>query len=206
MAGLNNGNGQDTNTGLDKSSDGYAFTGGLSLTNEGGNAATQFAFHIAPWGDSGTGQTDDENILGLNWWGTWSPKFANDKLLLALNTSFWTGNDFSAPNPAPVDDSSSLWVIAAYAKYQFTELFSLATRAEYLHSDDNQFLALPVRPAGFGNDVYTWTLTAGFSLSEELLFRTEYRLDYGSDVISNGAGTLSGDAGHGLAAQIVYSF
>jgi len=206
IGGVINGNGQDTNMGLDGSSDGYAFTGGLGVTNEGGNAETQIAFHYAPFGDGGTGQTDDENLLGLNWWGAWSPKFANDKLLLALNASYWVGNNFSAPAPAAADDSTNLYVVAAYAKYQFNSLFSLAARGEYLHSDDNQFLALPVRPVGFSNDVYTWTLTAGLNLTEELLFRAEYRLDLGSDVISNGTGTLSGDAAHGLAAQIVYSF
>jgi hypothetical protein len=207
IGGINNGNGQDNSLGLDSQADAYAFTGGLALTNEKNNAETQISFHSAPWGDAGTGQTENENLLGLNWQGTWAPQFAQDKLLLAFNTSFWMGNDFSAPAAAgALDDATHFYVAALYAKYQFNSLFSLAARGEYVHSDDNQFLALPVRPAALSNDILSWTLTAGFALSEELLFRAEYRLNYGSDVISNGAATLSGDSSHGLAAQVVYSF
>jgi Putative beta-barrel porin-2, OmpL-like. bbp2 len=207
LGGINNGHGADSNAGLDTDSDGYAFVAGVGLTNEAGNAETQIAGHLAPWGDGGPGQTENENILGINWWGTWAPQVAQGKLLLACNTTFWTAHDFSAPASAgAVDDSTNLYVLAAYAKYQFNELFTLASRAEYFHSDDNQFLALPVRPASLGNDIYTWTLTAGFPLSEELLFRTEYRADLGSDVISNTDATLSGNAAHSLSAQVVYSF
>jgi hypothetical protein len=208
IGGLINGSGLDTNNGLDQNRDGYALTGGLGLTNEKGNAESQVAYHYAPMGDSGIGtQAENESLLGLNWWGTWAPMFGSDKLLLAFNASYWMANDFNAPAADPAaDDASNYWVGALYAKYQFTELFSLAGRGEYAHSDDNNLLALAGRDPSLGDDLFSWTLTAGFNLSEELLFRMEYRADAGSSVVADPTGTFSNQVAHRASAQIVYSF
>lgn len=205
IGGIINGAGQDTNVGLDSSGDGYAITGGLGLTNESGNAETQLAFHAAPMGDAGIGQTENEPALGLNWWGTWAPTCCTDKLLLAFNTSYWLANDFSAPATDPADDNAANFFTAAlYAKYQFTEIFSLAGRAEYAHNDDNQLAALTGR--SFASDMFSWTATAGFNLTEELLFRLEYRVDAGTSVVADPTGTLTDDFAQRVAAQIVYTF
>jgi hypothetical protein len=205
LAGVNNGNGQDTNSGLDASSDGYAFNFALGLTNEQGNAETQIAFQGAPWGDGGIGQTENEPLYGLNWWGTWAPRIFNDKVLLAFNTSLWSASHFSgasADTLPGVDDGSTFYTAALYAKYQFTDIFSLAGRAEYTHADDTQIL-------GFGGgddaDIFGWTLTAGFDVLENVLLRTEYRLDLGDDINTNANGHGTHEA-HTLAAQVVYSF
>lgn len=209
LAGMNNGNSLDTNTGLDSDNDGYAVTGGFAWSNLDGNLESQFAFQWTPWGDPGVGSgpanQENEDILALNWWGTWVPKFANDKLLLALNTSYWTAQDYSRTGGPAGDDSSTIWVAAAYAKYQFTDIFSLAGRFEYAHSDDNQLIGFPTAGVS-GSDVWTWTATAGFDLLENLLVRFEYRFDLGSDVVANAAGTSGGDSMHTVAAQAVYSF
>jgi len=207
MGGVINGAGQSTNVGLDTNSDGYAFTGGLGLTNESGNAETQLAYHAAPVGDAGLGQTENEPIMGLNWWGTWAPHCCKEKLLLAFNTSYWVANDFSTPAVDPADDNSSnFYTVALYAKYQFTEIFSLAGRAEYAHNDDNQLLGLAGRDPSFSDDVFSWTATAGFQLTEELLFRVEYRVDAGTSVVVDPTGTLTDDFANRVAAQVVYSF
>ncbi|NJK91650.1 MAG: outer membrane beta-barrel protein [Blastochloris sp.] len=205
IGGLINGNGQDSNVGLDNEGDGYALTGGLSLTHPSAKAETQLTYHYAPWGDSGFAQVEDESLLGLNWWGNWSPLCCNDKLLLAFNASAWFANDFNTPGAGGNDDSSSFYTAALYAKYQFNSLFSLAGRTEYAHNDDNNLLALPGRSIGFSDDVFSWTTTAGFNLTEELLFRLEYRADLGTSVISDANG-LSGDTAHRASAQVVYTF
>jgi hypothetical protein len=205
LAGINNGNGQDTNNGLDASSDGYAFNVALALTNEKGNAETQIAFHAAPEGDGGLGQTENEPLYGVNWWGTWAPSCCNDKLLLAFNTSLWTASHFSGaaadPN-AGANDGSTLIVAALYAKYQFTDIFSLAGRVEYAHGDDTQILDFG---GGDDADIFGWTLTAGFDVLENVLLRTEYRMDWGDDVNTNNNGHGTHQA-HTIAAQVVYSF
>lgn len=195
LFGVNNGNGLSSNTGLDNSNDGYAFVGGLNLHNTGGNAETQLAVQYSPWGDQGVADTGDNTAtLGLNWWGTWSPKFANDKLLLAFNTSLWNVDRVQLGT----NESATYVTGALYAKYQFTDLFSLAGRAEYTHTDNADF----VFDNGLrSDDLYSVTLTAGFNVAENLLLRAEYRFDVGNNVSNN-----DGDTQHSVSLEAVYTF
>lgn len=204
---LGGGNGSGLNNGASlENTDEAAATGYIGFTSPGQNASTYLGFHYAPWGDSGYAP-ENEPVLDLNWTGSWKPVFAQDKLLLAFNTSLATFNDFSAPTPVLTDDASTFFGVALYAKYQFNSLFSLAGRAEYAHSDDNQILPLPMPPPGGSgsNDIWTWTLTAGFDLAENMMVRAEYRLDYGDDIVLEPSG-FTKDFTQMLAAEIVYSF
>ncbi|MEI6306439.1 MAG: outer membrane beta-barrel protein, partial [Deltaproteobacteria bacterium] len=192
-AGVINGAVGDTNNGLDTSNDGYAFIGGFGLKNKEQTAELQFNLHWAPWGDPGFGANapvsnqENQNVLGLNLWADWRPKCCNDKLMLALNSSYWRGMNYTSEAGSPVSGDSTFWTVAAYAKYKFTPLFSLAGRAEYAHSNDDQLLGLVPNTPGFAlpssDDAWSWTLTAGFDLTENLLLRAEYRIDFGDDVV-----------------------
>ncbi|NJK91811.1 MAG: outer membrane beta-barrel protein, partial [Blastochloris sp.] len=93
-----------------------------------------------------------------------------------------------------------------YAKYQFTDIFSLAGRASYLHnSDEGSTLLAATSPINSGRgttDLWSYTLTAGFNLLENLLVRAEYRVDAGNDVV----GVNGDDLAHTVAFQAVYTF
>jgi hypothetical protein len=213
---VNNGNGLSTSTGINdgagnfESHDSVAFVAALGVVNPKGNAETQLAFHVAPWGDEGFDQQDNEPLYGLNWWGTWAPTAFQDRLLLAFNASYWVANDFArgAALGPETNDSANFVTVALYAKYQFTPVFSLAGRMEYTHTDDDQFLNLEpgLAPVQGSSDIWGWTLTAGFDILENVLLRTEYRFDFGNDVVSSNGGNFNDNQAHTIAAQVVYSF
>jgi hypothetical protein len=149
-----------------------------------------------------------------NTWGNWAPKFANDKLLLAfealLKTTGGSGggggtiNIFDGTEPLATTANSTTYGFGAYAKYQFNDWFSLASRGEYLGYN--------VAYANANNDLWEYTITAGFNVIDNLLIRAEYRLDWGTDSVNNVAtgnsstdNTSSGPA-HYAGAEVVYSF
>jgi len=206
--GFGNGSGLDNGMTLDNT-DQVVLTGAIGFTAPGNNASTYLGFHYAPVGDSGY-DTENEPMADLNWTGTWNPKFANDKLMLAFNTSFATFNDFGNPTPASNDDRSTFFGVALYAKYQLTDLVSLAGRGEYVHTDDSQLFnpygAFPLPFNAGMNDVWTWTGTVGFDLAENLMLRAEYRIDFGDDVRVNSVTGASQHTAQMIATEVVFSF
>jgi hypothetical protein len=180
-----------------------AFLASLGLNAPGGNASIGNNVYFAPGSSNdaasiAAGGAGSSIIYDLV--GNWTPKFANDKLLLGFNGDI--GN-----SSQPGYGSDTWWGAAVYAKYQFTDIFSLAGRGEYFHDADGSklgFSGIPA-PAGSGSaDVWAWTLTAGFDVIENLALRAEYRLDYGNNVVAGSAGTE--DIGHSVSAEVVYSF
>jgi hypothetical protein len=180
-----------------------AFLAGLGLNAPGGNASLGNNVYLAP------NSTNDIPTLGVGTNGTeviydivgnWTPKFANDKLLLGFNV------DLGNAGGSGGTGADTWWGAALYAKYQFTDVFSLAGRGEYFHDSNGTKLAFnnPVFAGGGSADIWSWTLTAGFDVIENLALRAEYRLDYGNDIVACGAGTT--DIGHTVSAEVVYSF
>lgn len=193
---ISNGSGLDSNSsvvgGLTDHTDAYGATGTINIKAPGGNANWFNGIYAAHNANDGltsgpllNGSANDTNIQ-WNSWGNWAPKFANDKLLLGFSNTVG-GSDYL------------FWNASLYAKYQFTDIFSLASRTSYLHSIDNDSAA----PTGFAfapinGDAYSYTLTAGFNLLENLLVRAEYRVDLFDDAASELANSVS--------AQVVYTF
>jgi hypothetical protein len=155
-----------------------------------------------------------------NSWGNWAPKFANDKLLLAFN-ALLANTSGSAQGGGNV--SSTWYGAGAYAKYQFNDWFSLCSRGEYLGS--NNSTAFGNQGANqtnngdtghvTGNNLWEYTLTAGFNVIDNLLIRAEYRMDWGSNSNSTGTsttpngnnnGSVSGGPAYYAGAEVVYSF
>ncbi|MEM9400565.1 MAG: outer membrane beta-barrel protein, partial [Verrucomicrobiota bacterium] len=190
-------NGINTDDGISASGgDEIGVMAKVNLTNPSGNAnlyqAIYYGFNETDtFLNGGAGGTDDGDIFIYDAWGNWMPTFANGKLLLGINGNF----AFADTDTAATD--LSWWGSALYAKYQFTDIFSLAGRADYLHSDAAGRLGATV------NDLYSITITAGFDLLENLLLRAEYRVDITDD--ETGVTGTSGQ-GHTIATQAVYSF
>jgi hypothetical protein len=198
----------------------------INFTAPGGNANLQNGAYVGLNNGDGSsaanvlanpaGTTTNDALWVYDVWGQWKPKFANDKLTLGFNGD--VGSYATTVLGAGTNDT--MWTGAAlYAKYQFTKIFSLATRTDWIHSDDGQkFGANSVGgvyvPAA--EDLYSFTVTGSFDLWENVLLRAEYRLDYGQNVnyTSNTpggtstlttTGTTNGPS-HLIDLQVVYSF
>jgi hypothetical protein len=156
-----------------------------------------------------------------NTWGNWAPKFANDKLLLAFNallanTSGTAGNVVVDSATTTSGNINSTWYGAgAYAKYQFNDWFSLCSRGEYLGSNNssafgNQGSNNTATNHVTGDNLWEYTLTAGFNVIDNLLIRAEYRMDWGSNIYNTASGNQNGSQSGGPAyyagAEVVYSF
>jgi len=226
--GVVNGSNTDNNTTTGGGSDGCAVLAALNVTAPGGNANWSNNFQYSSNSENNTSQGSDLNSTPeialdsnngsaytfiYNTWGNWAPKFANDKLLLAFNALLKTtggsgggGGTIDIFTNQPLSDTanSTTYGFGAYAKYQFNDWFSLASRGEYLGYN--------VAYADAKNNLWEYTITAGFNVIDNLLIRAEYRLDWGTDSVNNVAtgnsstdNTSSGPA-HYAGAEVVYSF
>ncbi len=238
--GVVNGSNSDNNTTTNPNAgDGVALLAALNVTAPGGNANWSNNFQYSTGNDNNTSvSTRDTSIntsssnegrrnvsaytVIYNSWGNWAPKFANDKLLLAFNAllgnTSGTAGDFINANGRTSANISSTWYGAgAYAKYQFNDWFSLCSRGEYLGSNNSQAFGnqganetSSVDAHVTGNNLWEYTLTAGFNVIDNLLIRTEYRMDWGSNIYNTASGNHDGSQSGGPAyyagAEVVYSF
>jgi hypothetical protein len=212
--GVTNGSGSDNNIGVfdavlafNESSDGVALTGSINVTAPGGNANIYNAFYYEVAGGA-INVLENEPVFVWNTWGNWAPKFANDKLLLGFSQTLGVADDAFGPNLLGGGDQGNTWWTASlYAKYQFTDIFSLAARASYFHThNDNLGLTNTSILNTRNTDFWSWTLTSGFDLAENLLLRAEYRVDFGKELVTNTATGTTGDVAHLISTQVVYSF
>jgi hypothetical protein len=229
--GVVNGSNTDNNTTTSNNSDGCAVLAALNVTAPGGNANWSNNFQYSSNSENNTSQSTNANTTPVavlsgsnntqgssytfiyNSWGNWAPKFANDKLLLAFNTLLETTggsgtSDITYPGVGSltVNSNYTSYGAGAYAKYQFNDWFSLASRGEYFG----------VSSQTRNVDLWEYTLTAGFNVIDNLLIRAEYRLDWGNNSVNNlktGSGTraaanlnTSSGPAHYAGAEVVYSF
>lgn len=211
--GFNNSSTVQGATDSANANDGYGVMAKLNITNPGGNANWYNAIYYG-WGNDNTAGDAGGTTFIWDTWGNWAPKFADDKLLLGFNTVIGTADtDVSA---ATADTSNDWWGAALYAKYQFTDIFSLAGRADYLHGTQeagafNAFGNSPTTQPNIGNlDIWSYTLTAGFDLLENFLVRAEYRVDWSDDFdndpANGNAANHMDEFKHMIALQAVYTF
>ena len=200
-----NGFNSDSNYGYDDSGDGYGIEAKIAYTNPGGNFTIQDAVYYS-WDSSGEiygASGPNGNVVINDIVANWTPKFANGKLLLGLNA------DIGYADVSQSTTNSDTWFgVAGYAKYQFTDVFSLAGRVDYIHDSDSAAFFSKFQPFTGSADVWSVTLTAGFNLAENLVLRTEYRLDLGNDIQVDGStgSYASSDVAHTVAVQVVYTF
>ena len=229
--GVVNGSNSDNNTTTNPNgSDGVALLAALNVTAPGGNANWSNNFQYSTGNDNNTSVSTTNTSMSTqaatsvnlgnvsaytliyNTWGNWAPKFANDKLLLAFNALL--GN--TSGSSSTVGNINSTWYGAgAYAKYQFNDWFSLCSRGEYLGSNNstafgNQGSNNTATNHVTGNNLWEYTLTAGFNVIDNLLIRAEYRMDWGSNIYNTASGNQNGSQSGGPAyyagAEVVYSF
>jgi hypothetical protein len=169
---------------------GKSFIGRVNVTAPGGNANLAQTIVYSTDGESSIGATDSNLLYDVV--GTWTPKAFNGKLLFGLNLDYLANQNTDRSN---TDDS---YGVALYSKYQLTKIFSLAGRGEYAHGG-----AINATTAGRlpdAADAYSFTLTAGFDLWQNLITRVEYRLDKStSDIVTN-------KEQHQIALNMIYSF
>jgi len=223
--GVVNGSNTDNNTTTGLDGDGCAVLAALNVTAPSGNANWSNNFQWSTNSENNSGgsvsggnpsfnsvptltpptvqklntvaggkldETSDGYTFIYNSWGNWAPKCCNDKLLLAFNSVLGTQN-------AGQYGGTTWYGAGAYAKYQFNDWFSLASRGEYLG----------------GNNINKVYPGGGRQNSYNLLIRAEYRLDWGNSVSGNSVSSAttgdneiyqgSGPA-HYAGAEIVYSF
>jgi hypothetical protein len=206
---------------------GKAITGQLNINAPGKNANITQSFIYSPGGEpsngpAGFGGTDNGPIAVYDIWGNWNPTFVKDSaLLLGFNVDFGYNGASGAPqqalfNPGGVAtaktpgvyDSNTWYGVALYASYKLTKVITLSARGEYLHED--AALNPKFGAAGVDNDDFSETLTASFSIWDNLLTRVEYRWDS----VTNGS-TNPGAARNNVATyqtqneisvEAVYSF
>jgi Putative beta-barrel porin-2, OmpL-like. bbp2 len=219
--GIVNNYGGDDGFGVNGTGDEVGFTGAVNVQSLSKNASIQSSFHLSPSGDSNAPFTpnntafpnaarENELLWTLDQFGSWQPTFAQEKLFLGYWTtlgSYRYQDDFTV---TPISQNSENWFgFALYSKYQFTDIFSLAGRGDYLKATDGQIFAT-ANPDNIGNELFSTTLTAGFDLAADTLLRVEYRADWGADAVTT-TDDLGGTAPHAgpshlVAAQIVYTF
>jgi hypothetical protein len=235
--GVANGANSDNNTTTSGGSDGVALLAALNVTAPGGNANWSHNFEYSTASENSTGNPETttpttQNALPSNvgsttaaggaWtiiynsWGNWAPKFANDKLLLAFDTVLGNtagANGYNSTNDPNTPNNTTWWGASAYAKYQFNDWFSLASRGEYFGGDNLAKIGngLAANNQDAGLSWWEYTITAGFNVIDNVLIRAEYRLDWGDNISGTngdpnaGAANSSGPA-HYAGAEVVYSF
>jgi hypothetical protein len=237
--GVVNGSQTDNNTTTSGAGDGCAVLAALNVTAPSGNANwsnnfqyssnndsnSSYSYPYAPTGAAASStptntedfSTGTGNVFIYNSWGNWAPKFANDKLLFAFNTLLGVANmnGDSIGNGA----LNTTWYGAgAYAKYQFNDWFSLASRGEYLGGNNSGSEASQSNNTTYHYysplSLWDYTLTAGFNVIDNLLIRAEYRLDWGNNSVSSNNSSVSSSyynstssgPAHYAGAEVVYSF
>jgi hypothetical protein len=243
--GVVNGSNSDNNTTVNGNSDGVALLASLNVTAPGGNAnwSNNFQYSTAlenntsyQNGGQPTSSMPVDNFASAasgyavvyNSWGNWAPKFANDKLLFAFDTALGNASWSSVEN---IVVNTTWYGAAVYAKYQFNDWFSLASRADYLGSNNSgkfgtqgsistssnaNFQPNWINDDGHvtGTNFWSYTITSAFNVIDNLLIRAEYRLDWGSGINSTEVtpnsnevtGVQSGGPCHYAGAEVVYSF
>jgi hypothetical protein len=233
--GVVNGSNSDNNTTTNPNGgDGVALLAALNVTAPGGNANWSNNFQYSTGNDNNTSVSTTQTSINTssaptsanvsaytviyNSWGNWAPKFANDKLLLAFNALLanTSGSASIAGVPSSANVNSTWYGAGAYAKYQFNDWFSLCSRGEYLGSNNaNAFGNQGTTQTTNGNtghvtgdNLWEYTITAGFNVIDNLLIRAEYRMDWGSNVQgqSLNSSDVSGGPAYYAGAEVVYSF
>ena len=222
-AGIVNGWNSDNATAFGSTGDGVGLLGTVNVTAPGGNANIQNGAFVglnngsntntgsltAPGNGVGSSSvalaTSSHTLWVYDIWGQWKPKFAGDKLTLGFNGDI---GQYSADSVATTGKDTSTWSGAAlYAKYQFTKVWALASRADWIHSDDGEKFGNTAPGSG---DVYSATITAECDAWENMVLRAEYRMDYGNNVAGlvspTGTTAFSNGVANLVDLEAVYSF
>ncbi len=141
-------------------------------------------------------------------WAEWIPQAMHDRLLLAWETTGGFYEGVGSPGAGPARSSS--WLGASlWAKYQANSLTSVALRTDWIHGSADEILSDHTGPT----DIWSATATVAFDIWENLMLRTEFRMDWGAAVYGTPISPMGGfllpiSSGPGFlgAVETVYSF
>ncbi|WP_237394877.1 outer membrane beta-barrel protein [Methylacidimicrobium sp. AP8] len=141
-------------------------------------------------------------------WGEWIPKAARDRILLAWEATGGFYEGVAAPGADSLQ--ASHWLGASlWARYQISSFVSFALRTDWIHASANEILPEHIGP----EDIWSVTGTVGFDIWENLMVRTEFRMDWGAAIYGTPifpTGTLLFPLSSGpaflWAVETVYSF
>ncbi len=125
----------------------------------------------------------------FDWVGTYKPV---KNLTLVVNVDYATDQHSSLINGG----TATWWGIAGYAKYDFSELFSAAVRAEYFDDGDGFRTGTPQK-------VKEITLTPEFRVAKAIIVRPEYRHDWSDKAFFDSGSKKSQDT---IALGVMYTW
>ena len=129
-----------------------------------------------------------DNRFLFDWVGTFKPA---KELTLVVNT------DYATEEHSAADGGTAKWYgIAGYAKYDFSDLFSTAIRAEYF--DDKEGLR-----TGTAQKLKEITFTPEFRIAKAIIVRPEYRHDWSDQVSFDSGSRKSQDT---IALGVMYTW
>jgi len=155
--------------------------------------------------ETASNNRDDRTVLDFV--GTWQPF---DKLTLMANYDYGHQSNLAhgvtAGTKGP--DAANWSGLALYAKYDLTDMWSLAGRWEMFNDADNVRTGLTGLGGSTLDDLHfnEYTLTSQWQLYTHLLARLEYRHDAASEAVffsNNGALTNSQDT---VSGELIYHF
>jgi hypothetical protein len=133
-----------------------------------------------------------------------SNRFLSDTVLTVKpvkNLTFVVNTDYATQSGAAPDGSDAKWYgIAGYVKYDFSDLFSTAVRAEYFKDPDG----VRTPTAQTAKEV---TLTPEFRIAKNLIIRPEYRHDWSDQkAFDSRHGTSDRKSQDTLALGVMYTW
>lgn len=150
----------------------------------------------------GSDEGDDVTKAFYQWFDITTTYQVNDKFLLGLNAvpygSLKTGG------------STKSWSGAAlYANNKFTDKFALGVRAEYFNNKEGGIYL--TNSAGNGTAVTALTVTGNFDITENLMFKPEFRFDSydnpnGEFQLFDKAGSLNKNSQSTIGGAFIFYF
>jgi hypothetical protein len=136
--------------------------------------------------------------------GVESNRFLSDTVITVKpvkNLTFVLNTDYAVQSNSAPDGSDAKWYgVAGYAKYDFSDFFSAAVRAEYFNDSDGA-------RTGTAQKAKEITLTPEFRVAKNLVVRPEYRHDWSDrNAFDSHHGTFDKKSQDTLALGVMYTW
>jgi hypothetical protein len=136
--------------------------------------------------------------------GVESNRFLSDTIITVKpvkDLTFVLNTDYAVQSGSAPDGSDAKWYgVAGYVKYDFTDLFSAAVRAEYFNDSDGA-------RTGIAQKAKEITLTPEFRVAKNLIVRPEYRHDWSDQpAFDSHHGTFDKKSQDTLALGVMYTW
>jgi hypothetical protein len=133
-----------------------------------------------------------------------SNRFLSDTVVTVKplkNLTFVLNTDYAVQSNSAPDGSDAKWYgVAGYAKYDFSDFFSAAVRAEYFNDSDGA-------RTGIAQKAKEITLTPEFRVAKNLVVRPEYRHDWSDrNAFDSHHGTFDKKSQDTLALGVMYTW